>query len=177
MTDQAEFEALRRELTGLFNYMSRVREEIAAISRPVEEEFQFGSMAEQLDAIVKATDRASNTIMETVELNDELLNQLRNLIKDPKQAALINRIIENSANIFEACSFQDITGQRINKVVRSIKYLEDRVSNLIEVWGKSELAKVEVKRDKEKSADEKLLHGPQLEGKGMDQAAIDALFN
>ncbi|MEO5337569.1 MAG: hypothetical protein H7841_11840, partial [Magnetospirillum sp. WYHS-4] len=126
MADQQEFEALRHELLGLFNYMNRVRTEIAAISRPVEEEYQFGSMAEQLDAIVKATERASNTIMETVELNDELLAQLRNSLKDPKQTALIERIIDNSAQIFEACSFQDITGQRVNKLVRSIKYVEER---------------------------------------------------
>lgn len=177
MTDQHDYESLRRELTGLFNYMSRVRQEIAAISRPADEEYQFGSMAEQLDAIVRATESASNRIMASVELNDELLSQLRNALTDPKQRALIDKILENSAEIFEACAFQDITGQRVNKVVRSIKYVEERVSALIDVWGKSELAKVDVKPKKEKSADEKLLHGPQLEGKGLDQSAIDALFS
>jgi chemotaxis protein CheZ len=41
--------------------------------------------------------------------------------------------------LFEACSFQDITGQRITKVVRSLTYVETRVNKLIEAWGRSEL--------------------------------------
>jgi hypothetical protein len=44
------------------------------------------------------------------------------------------------------------------------------------VWGKDEVASLTVE-DSEKTEDEKLFAGPQLEGKGLDQPAIDALFD
>ena len=56
-------------------------------------------------------------------------------------------------------------------------YVEDRVNALIEVWGKDEIDKIGVKPDKEKTEDEKLLHGPALEGEGISQDEIDKLFD
>ena len=56
-------------------------------------------------------------------------------------------------------------------------YVEDRVNTLIAVWGKEEIDKIEVKPEKEKTADEKLLHGPSLEGEGITQDEIDKLFD
>lgn len=44
------------------------------------------------------------------------------------------------------------------------------------VWSKDEVASVTVE-DSEKTEDEKLLAGPQLKGKGLDQPAIYALFD
>ena len=75
--------------------------------------------------------------------------------------------------MFEACSFQDITGQRVTKVVKSVTNIEDRVNALIEIWGKAALEEVEVKPDREKSVDEVLLHGPQLNGEGIIPTVID----
>ena len=59
--------------------------------------------------------------------------------------AVLSQISQNGADVFEACSFQDITGQRITKVVKSVTYVEDRVNALIEFWGKDEIDKIEVK--------------------------------
>ena len=177
MTSQAEVDKLKNELMGLFHYIQRVRQEIAAISRPADEEYHFESMADQLDAIVSATEKATNIIMATVEKNDELVDKLRAKVKgDAAAGKMLDQLAENSAEIFEACSFQDITGQRVNKVVKSIKYVEERVNSIVDVWGKEALKEVEVKAE-EKTEDQKLLHGPALEGKGLDQAAIDALFD
>lgn len=176
MTDQEEVAHLKAELVGLFRYIQRVREEIAAISRPADEEYHFESMADQLDAIIGATEKATNTIMATVEQNDALIDEIREKSDDGALSAALDKLTENSNTIFEACSFQDITGQRVNKVVKSIKYVEDRVNAIVDVWGKAALEEVEVKGE-EKTEDEKLLHGPQMEGEGLDQAAIDALFD
>lgn len=171
-----ESEALRKELTGLLKYISRVRLEIANISRPADEEHQFETMSEQLDAVIKATDEASNTIMARAESNEELIAKLRTMIADPKQAALLDKLSANDMEIIQACSFQDLTSQRVTKVARSITYVEDRVAALTEVWGREELEKVEVKGE-EKTADQKLLHGPALDpNKSISQDEIDALF-
>lgn len=171
---------LKKEFVGLFQYIKRVRQEIAAISRPVDEERGFENMGDQLDAIVEATEVATNTIMEAVERNEEAVEKLRSVIGDPAQIALIDKIIDNGNAIFEACSFQDITGQRVSKVVKSVTYVEQRVDALIEIWGRAELEKVEVEArpEDEKTEDEKLLHGPPLDKeKTLAQAEIDALFD
>jgi len=172
-----ESDALRKELTGLLTYINRVREEIASISRPADEEHKFVSMSDQLDAVIKATDEASNTIMGSAEDNEETLNKLRKTLTDPKQAALLDKISTNDMDIIQACSFQDLTSQRVTKVARSISYVEDRVTALTEVWGKEELDKVKVKGS-EKTEDEKLLNGPAIDPqKACSQAEIDALFD
>jgi len=176
MTEQAENQALKGELIGLFQYIKRVRQEIAAINQGADEDHNFEGMGEQLDAIVKATENATNTIMAAMEKNDKAVAKLKGMISDPEQTALLDQINENDQSVYEACSFQDITGQRVSKVVKSVTFVEDRVNALIELWGKDEVKKEQVERE-EKTADEKLLSGPQLEGKGLDQAAIDALFD
>ncbi len=174
---QTEAEALKRELVGLFQYLQRVRQEIAAIHRPADGDHQFDSMADQLDAIVGATEEATNTIMEAMEHNDELVARLRKEITDPNLLACLDKIAENGMAVFEACSFQDITGQRVCKVVKSVTYVEERINALIGIWGKDELEKVDVKPEREKTADEKLMHGPQLAGQGNSQDEIDKLFD
>ena len=177
MEQQAEADLLKQELLGLFKYLKRVRQEIAAINRPADEEMHFDSMSDQLDAIVKATEEATDTIMGCMENNDEILDELRKSLTDKNHLALLDRISGNGADVFETCSFQDITGQRITKVVKSVTYVEDRVNALINVWGKDEIDRIEVKADVEKTEDEKLLSGPALAGEGISQDEIDKLFD
>lgn len=176
-TTEPEFDVLKKELTGLFQYIQRVRQEIAAISRPADEDHRFGSMGEQLDAIVKATEAATDTIMECMEADTALLQKLKEANANADQAAIIDEMMGNTNKVIEACSFQDITGQRISKVVKSVIYVEDRVNALSEAWGREELEKVEVKPAHQKTEDEKLLHGPQDADKAISQSEIDALFD
>ena len=112
-----------------------------------------------------------------MEKNDDIISKLKETITDDEQVKLLDQIAANGAEVFEACSFQDITGQRITKVVKSVTYVEDRVNTLIEVWGKDEIDKIEFKSEKEKTEDEALLQGPALEGEGITQAEIDKLFD
>ena len=177
MDQEEEADVLKKELYGLFKYLKRVRQEIAAINKPADEDMHFDSMSDQLDAIVQATEEATNTIMECMEKNDDIVTKLRQGITDADQLALLDQISTNGADVFEACSFQDITGQRVTKVVKSVTYVEDRVNALISVWGKDEIDKIEVKPEVEQTEDEKLLKGPALEGQGMTQDEIDKLFD
>jgi len=174
--NDVDIDTLKGELVGLFQYVSRVRHEIAAISRPTDEDNAITSMGDQLDAIVGATEEATNTIMESVEQSTDLLSGIRDELSD-EHKKVIDEAINWSNNIFEACSFQDITGQRVSKVMKSIIYVEQRVNALISVWGKDELDKIEVMIGNDKTDDEKLLNGPQLEGKGISQSEIDSLFD
>ena len=167
---------LKRELDGLLHYLNRIRSKIAAIGCPADEEHGFDSMGDQLDSIVNATADATNTIIESVEKNNIIADKLRETIKDPVVLSALDEMGKNSSNVFEACSFQDITGQHISKVVKSITYVEERVNSLIDFWGRDELDSIYVAAE-EKTEDEKLLNGPQLEGQGLSQDDINSLFD
>ena len=170
---------LKQELGALFRYMERVRQEIAAIDRPADQDHGFESMGEQMDAIVEATEAATNTIMAAMESTEETNKMLRQRISDPAQVMLLDQITTNVNKVFEACAFQDITGQRVNRVAKSITYVEERVNALINLFGAEEMAGVEVvvPPDQEKSTDDKLISGPQSEGQGLSQDDIDNLFD
>lgn len=167
---------LKRELDGLLRYIHKVRSEVAAIGRPADEDHGFESMGDQLDAIVGATADATNTIMGAMEKNDALTDKLRAKFDDPETVALLDELNQNSSEVFEACSFQDITGQRISKVVKSITYVEERVNSLMDFWSTDELDEAPTDTV-EKTDDEALLNGPQLDGQGLSQDDIDALFD
>ena len=168
---------LEQEIDGLLRYVLRVRYEIACIDRPAEADFRFDSMGDQLDAIIKATEEATNTIMDVMERNDDAISKLRQQITNPDQLALLDQINNNGVEVFKACSFHDITGQRINKLAKSITYVEQRVDSLVSLWGKSQLAEVEVMETQDKPPVGEILSGPQLEGKGLSQNDIDSLFD
>ncbi|KAF0114944.1 MAG: hypothetical protein FD149_1698 [Rhodospirillaceae bacterium] len=168
--------ALRKELVGLFSHIQRIRTEIAAIRKPGDAGGdKFVRMADELDAIVEATEEATNIIMESVEQINALLVEVRPAVTDAKANETLDRIDEKIQSVFEACAFQDITGQRVTKVVRLIKYVEERVNALIAIWGAPQLATVDVHEEKKGEYD-KYLNGPQLKGKGVSQLDIDALL-
>ena len=89
-------------------------------------------------------------------------------------------IQEQVVKIFEACNFQDLTGQRITKVVNAFCFIEQRVDHMMEIWGGIEGFKDIEKFDlPERTDHEELLNGPALEEDEnvASQDDIDALFD
>jgi len=172
-------DVLKAEISGLLRYMQRVRTEIAAMNRGRDEDHNFETMGKQLDAIVEATEKATDTIMNAMEQNEESVAKIKEGLDDPEKIALLYKIIDNGNVVFEACSFQDITGQRVTKIVKSITFVEERVNALLDIWGRDALDDVEVETDEEvKREQELLLRGPQLDGQEtISQDEIDKLFD
>lgn len=164
---------LYQEVEALSEYIHRAKQELAAL-RPDDIQSRYiASATDELDAIVGATENATNNILDVAEKLSDLAAELT-----PEQATRLN---DAQMVIFEACNFQDITGQRITKVVRALKHIEERIEALIgafgpEVAARNQLAEAAAPTTPEDS-DAALLNGPQLPDKAHDQAAIDALFN
>src|ERR1700742_3996940 len=76
--------------------------------------------------------------------------------------------------IYEACSFQDITGQRITKVVTTLKVIEEKVAHIIATFGAS--TEAPSARAAASGGEADLLNGPQLPAHAMDQSDIDKLL-
>ncbi len=177
MSAQDENQELKKELTGLFHYIQRVRSEIAAIHHPAEEDHHFEKMGDQLDAIVEATEKATDTIMSTVESNEALLGEVRAGLGDDGLIAKIDEVSANNMGLFEACSFQDITGQRIGKVVEELKFMNDKLASMVDIWGPEALSKEPLLGKADDTPEGEVLEGPALEGKGVSQDDIDKLFD
>lgn len=176
--DHEEVQILKRELIGLFEHIQRIRKEIASIRKPgaPEDQDHFAQMADELDAIVEATEQATDTIMENVEQMESLIETVRPHVTDPEARAALDQFPDKTGAIFEACAFQDITGQRITKVVKSLQFIEQRVNTLINMWGPEKIAEVDPVSEEVKDEYQKYLHGPQRAGQGVSQADVDALF-
>jgi chemotaxis regulatin CheY-phosphate phosphatase CheZ len=167
--------AVYKECRQLGEYISNARKEIASL-QPVDSDDDERSdrlprAGMELDAIVQATEDATNTIMEAAE---EIMGADIGDV-DAYQALTTDAVMR----IFEACSFQDITGQRVSKVVQTLHHIEERVEELSQLLGVSEKDILESKKAEadKVTEDQALLAGPALHGEGIDQSSIDALLN
>jgi chemotaxis protein CheZ len=163
--------AVYREMHEIAGYIERMRGEIGALEADEIKRTRIPIAGQELGAIVKATEGATNTIMECAE------TLMAADASDPKafQALVQDKMVL----IFEACSFQDITGQRIAKVVETLQHIESRVARFAQAIGtpvpKQDHASAAERAARERK-DRLLLNGPQLDGQGIDQHAVDDLF-
>ncbi len=98
-----------QEFRSLSDYIVNARKEIASLQPGDLESDRIPRAGLELDAIVRQTEDATNTIMESAEaIMGADINDI-----EAYQATVNDAVME----IFQACSFQDITGQRISKVV------------------------------------------------------------
>ena len=164
---------LYSEIEALAEYIHRAKAELAQLRTDDLQSHYIASATDELDAIVGATENATNTILDSAEKLEELSREM-----DPAHAA---KLSEATTAIFEACNFQDITGQRITKVVRALKHIEERIEGLVSAFGPEiAVSRADTAPAAEpggKPSDEDLLNGPQMPDAAHDQAAIDALFN
>lgn len=165
---------LYKECQDLADYIEDARSEISSLSPDGADSAGIPRAGLELDAIVEATESATDTIMQAAE--DIMSNDTKDL--DEYKEYVNSELMK----VFEACSFQDITGQRISKVVKTLNHVEDRVSKLIKILGITNKdgtpkdAKPILDPDAVKS-DKDLLNGPALAGEGIDQDDVDSLFD
>lgn len=170
---------LRREFQKIADQIGKAREEILALIPATEESKENISHASnQLDAVVRMTEEASNEIMDAAET----IQQAVDTDADDMKETVSNAV----AKIFMACNFQDITGQRIHKVMTTLEFVDEKISNIMELFAKMEQQPAEgenaggdgaaaTSHEKEKA--QGLLNGPALPDKASTQDEIDALFS
>jgi chemotaxis protein CheZ len=159
-----------KELRDIARYIENMKQEIGVFQVNDLKESRIPAAGQELDAIIKATEDATNTIMENAEA------LMAADASDPKayQTLVNDRVMK----IFEACSFQDITGQRVAKVVETLQMIEARVGRFAEAVQAKDVQGFLDEREaaREKRKEKLMLHGPQLAGKGIDQKKVDDMF-
>lgn len=159
-----------RELRDIANYIETMKSEIGVFQVNDLKESRIPAAGEELDAIIKATEEATNTIMESAEA----LMAAEATDVDSYQAIVNDHVMK----IFEACSFQDITGQRVAKVVETLQMIEARVGRFAEAVNAKDVAGFldEQEAARAKRKEKLLLNGPQLAGHAIDQKKVDDMF-
>jgi chemotaxis protein CheZ len=162
----AEFQ-LYRELENLADYIQSAKREIAAI-RPDDIRSRDIPMAtDELDAVVDATAEATGAILDAAETLERMADSLPDG----------NEVRNIATRIYEACNFQDVTGQRITKVVRTLKHIEEKIDALLSAFGEGlKGAAPPPEQSLPADDDRRLLHGPQLPEEANKQDEIDAIF-
>ncbi len=115
------------EVEALGRTIAAAKQEIAALRVDDIKDRDIPFATDELDAIVEHTAVATNAILESCELLDDLAGAVTG-----EPAAKLQDAV---TKIYEACSFQDITGQRITKVVATLKTIEAKVAQIITTFG------------------------------------------
>lgn len=162
---------LLREIAGLGRIIEQVKAGIAEVSVDAIRGSHIPLATGELDAIVKHTVMATDSILECCEVLDGLAVSL-----SPEQAVVVQGA---TMKIYEACSFQDITGQRITKIVKALQAIEAKIGEL------SSSCALSSSPDKSASAAlplvsvleaGSLLSGPSLAAHAMNQSDVDNLL-
>jgi chemotaxis protein CheZ len=177
--DMQEALRLKVELDSIYEAINRTKREIATLRYAGAQGQEITRVTDELGAIVLGTETATDSILAAAEKIDDLSSNLSSRLSGGDQE-IAREILDHVISIFEACNFQDITGQRISKVVNAMRFVEERIHHMIDIWGGLESFKdVETLDDSQRKGDAALLNGPALAtDKGVtSQDAIDALFD
>lgn len=156
-------EQLYAACRDLASFIAKARREISSIRPSDLQDNKIPLAGKELDAIVEHTEAATNSIMDNAEVIMGLAGEKA-------------EVTDACMAIFDACAFQDITGQRISKVITTLNTIEERLQGLQKAWG-PDLNSMPQEVEDVISGDKALLNGPQLPGQGVSQDEVDDMFN
>ncbi len=172
-------EKLKIELDLIQEAISRTKQEIAMLHGKSFNGAEMAKVTGELGAVVGGTEHATQQILEAAEAIDQSASAMARVTSPDQQRLLSEEIQERVVAIFEACNFQDLTGQRISKVMNTMKFIEHHINVMMEIWGGVDAIKAHAPAAiDERSGDARLLNGPRNEG-DIDHASqedIDAMF-
>ncbi|HEY0184662.1 MAG TPA: hypothetical protein VGC09_17825 [Rhodopila sp.] len=109
--------------TNLSGQLSEIRQQIASVvALPTAATRNSGL---ELEAVVQATEEAANRIMEAAEAIGDWLREGNH------DAAAMDVVTAKVNAIFEACSFQDVTGQRIRRAIQHLQQVESMLTDMV----------------------------------------------
>ena len=142
--------------------------------------------SDHLNAVVDATETAATKIMDVLEdmqLEQEKVQTALDTLTNHPAAENLDTIQEAKGSmafcqngiitIFEELSFQDLTGQRIRRIVKLVQNVDEKVRDILAALGQLPAAEPDAPSPTEQKES---LKGPQKPGEGLDQSAIDALL-
>jgi chemotaxis protein CheZ len=173
-------EKLKIEIDLIYDAISRTKREIAVLHGKSFNGEEMAKVNGELGAVVGGTEEATQQILEAAEAIDNAATALSSVTSADQQKLLGEEIQERVVSIFEACNFQDLTGQRIKKVMTTMKFIENHITIMMDIWGGVDAIKAHAPVIADtREGDARLLNGPKTDGDvgHASQDDIDALFD
>ena len=172
-------EKLKIELDLIHHAIHRTKQEIAVLHGKSFNGAEMAKASGELDAVVGGTEAATQQILEAAEIIDQAASALNEVTFPDQRRQLVEEIGDRVVSIFEACNFQDLTGQRITKVMTAMKLIERHVGVMMDIWGGVDAIRIHASGGEQRSADASLLNGPGSKGDAghASQNDIDAMFD
>src|SRR3954447_19917649 len=148
---------IRFDLIEMSKAISRTKAEIASIKPDADHHGKFGEASEELDSVVQATETATSDILACAERIQEMAWTLREQGVDAEVCDILDA---KATEVYTACSFQDLTGQRTRKVIGVVRYLEGRINAMIDIWGLDGAMAAEAAKARAVETSTALLNGP-----------------
>jgi chemotaxis protein CheZ len=109
--------------TNLSGQLGKIAEQIASVvAMPAAATRNSGL---ELEAVVQATEAAANQIMEAAEA---IGDWLRDGARDVES---LEGVAQKLNSIFEACTFQDVTGQRVRRAIQHLQQVENMLTEMM----------------------------------------------
>ncbi len=165
---------IRFDIVEMAKAIARTKAEIAAIKPDAAHQGKFGEAEEELDSIVLATEAATSDILAAAEQIQEVAWTLR---EQGMEAEVCDLLDSKATDVYTACAFQDLTGQRTEKVIKVLHYLESRINAMISIWGlEGAMAAEADEAARARAGEAALLNGPARPGHGLDQSDVDVVM-
>lgn len=170
----AALQRLASDLHEMRDAISTTKSEVADLQTSPSGATGMHRAASELDAVSSAAERATTTILTAVEEIELSANLIRTATHEAGRVDATAVILDRVLVLYETCNFQDIAGQRIRKVVTTMKFVEERLDRVITAWG-DHLGRARPSGEPMSTA---LLGGPSLPGDQghVSQSDVDAYF-
>lgn len=142
-----------------------LKKDISNISNEILDHNFIPNINMELRSVVTQTEKSVTGIL---DVSDEI-SELASKVTDPQ---IKTELMIKATRILELSNFQDLTGQRIQKIIHHLSEIESIMFKMLHALRPE--AKL---RTKVLSADELLVNGPQGDDNTPSQDDIDALFD
>jgi chemotaxis protein CheZ len=171
--------AFKGEVGAIYEAIRRTKQEIATLHVTGFNPEEMARLTQELGAVVGGSEHATHRILQAGEEIEEIASTLSAALKNLQDRDLARDIQDHVTRIFEACNFQDLAGQRVTKVIATLRFIEDHIIRMMDIWGGVEQFKdIEPEARAEVQSHPKLINGPRLDDdRGyVSQKEIDAMF-
>jgi chemotaxis protein CheZ len=162
---------LERELASVQDTIAQNRRALMSLIGEAKDR-RMARAAGELGGAIAGMEKGTQKILHEAEGIDECARALTATLKDDYKRGLAQDIQDHIVQVYEACNFQDLAGQRIAKVIEMLNTVEEQLSVMLaRCNGRTAEGPKPAARDG-------LINGPKLDGDSghTNQRDIDTMF-
>jgi chemotaxis protein CheZ len=177
---------LKDEMRQIQTAIQETKKQVVSLHSGATSNVTVNNAAGELGAVVIDTEGATNKILGAAEHIEMLAGVIQSEVSVENKNRRAGEIAAEIMSIYEACNFQDLTGQRIARVCETLEFVERKVSRMADIWGGLDSLSAIMENEIKAFEDERralgthgLAAGPAMAGSNdhVAQDDIDALFD